>query len=127
MTARTPQQLHQRFAAAFNAHDIAALVALFDADATMVPAPGAPAVRGHPAIRSALEGLLALRPTDAALETAYAIERDDLALARSRWRFTATMPDGASAPMTGNGIEVMRRKADGSWVFLLDNPWGGDA
>jgi uncharacterized protein (TIGR02246 family) len=126
MTARSPHQLHQHFAAAFNARDVAALIALFDPDATMVPAPGAASVRGHPAIAAALGGLLALQPTDAALETLYVIERDDLALARCRWHFTATMANGTSAAMAGSGVEVMRRQADGSWVFLLDNPWGGE-
>jgi hypothetical protein len=28
--------------------------------------------------------------------------------------------------MSGNGIEVVRRQSDGTWLFVIDNPAGAD-
>jgi uncharacterized protein (TIGR02246 family) len=127
MSARTPKQVHEFFTKAFQDHDLEGLMSLYDPDAVMIPEPGKPPVRGHAAIRAALDRLQSLKPRDGNLETVFCIERDDLALMRSKWHFTGTAPDGHLIKMPGSGTEVMRKQADGSWVHLLDNPWGADA
>jgi ketosteroid isomerase-like protein len=35
---------------------------------------------------------------------------------------SATAPDGAPIEMTGRGTIVSRRKPDGTWRIVLDNP-----
>ncbi|NIA71464.1 SgcJ/EcaC family oxidoreductase [Pelagibius litoralis] len=126
MPALTPRQVHEQFTEAFKVHDLDALIALYDPDGVMVPGPGEKPVRGHLAIRKALEALQKLKPSNVELKTVFCIERDDLALTRSRWHFTGTSPDGQPVHMAGSGTEVMRRRPDGTWVHLFDNPWGGD-
>ena len=37
----------------------------------------------------------------------------------------ALTPDGKSVTMTGRSAEVVRRQADGTWKFMIDNPRGG--
>lgn len=127
MPALTPRQVHEQFTQAFLARDLEALMALYDPDATMMPGPGEEPVQGHAAIRKALEALQALEPSNGALETVFCMEHDDLALMRSKWHFTGTGPDGQPVELAGSGTEVMRRRPDGSWVHLIDNPWGADA
>lgn len=63
MPAMTPKQVHEQFTEAFLAHDNNALIALYDPDAVMAPGPGEEPVRGHVAIRKALEALQALKPS----------------------------------------------------------------
>ena len=124
MPARTPQEVHEQFAQAFFARDLEGLLALYDEDATMMPGPGQQPVRGLAAIHKALEDLLALEPRNFRLTTVFSMEHDGLALMRSKWSFKRMGPDGAPVEISGSGTEVMRRKPDGTWVNLIDNPWG---
>jgi ketosteroid isomerase-like protein len=45
----------------------------------------------------------------------------DLALTQSKWRLDIAGGD----PVEGTTAEVVRRQADGSWKYILDNPFGG--
>jgi ketosteroid isomerase-like protein len=49
-----------------------------------------------------------------------AFEAGDLALVH--WSWTMRLTDGREAE--GATAEVLRRQADGSWKFLIDNPDG---
>ena len=49
-----------------------------------------------------------------------------LALVVGMWSFTGTGPDGEAVKLTGHNADVLRRQADGSWRFVIDNPWGTD-
>ena len=126
MPARTPTQVHEMFTEAFLAHDLDGVMALYDADALMAPLAGGPPVRGKDAIRKVIAALLAMNPRDGGLETVFCLERDDLALMRSKWHFIGDGPDGNPVEMIGSGFEVMHRNADGTWVHLIDSPRGGD-
>lgn len=64
--------------------------------------------------------------TPAELHTLFqqAVNVGDIALTCSDWSATATDQHGALVPMTGRGTEVARRQADGTWLLVIDNPWG---
>jgi uncharacterized protein (TIGR02246 family) len=124
MAGNTPEDVHRLFATAFNAGDLAALMALYESDARLAPQPGQVVV-GHEAIRNALQGFLALQG-QIHLETRYAIEAGDLALLRAKWHLTGTGPDGTPIEMQGNSTEVVRRQGDGSWRYIIDHPFGAD-
>lgn len=40
------------------------------------------------------------------------------------WSFDGTGPDGEPVRLTANNADVLRRQADGTWRFVIDNPWG---
>jgi len=125
-TLSDPASVHRALAERFNAHDLEGLLALYDAEATLVPTPGA-VVAGHAGLREALTGFLALRPRETFVETVSVLLVGGLALTRSRWGLTGTNPtNGAAIQIEHRGVEVMRRQADGSWRFLVDDPFGGD-
>ena len=103
MPARTPDEIDTLFADALNAGDLAALVALYEPEASLMPSPGNVVV-GKAAIGEALAGFLAAKPS---------------------MKITAmTGPDGQPATMSGRSVEVVRRQADGNWLFAIDFPFG---
>jgi ketosteroid isomerase-like protein len=42
------------------------------------------------------------------------------------WSFSGTGPDGEPVRLAASNADVLRRQADGSWRFVIDNPWGTD-
>ena len=122
MSVQRPEEMHQVFTAAFNAGDMTALLALYEADASLAPAPGE-VVTGVAAIREALTGFLALKGR-MTIDTVRVIPAGDVALLHGSWILSGTGPDGSAVELAGRNTEVVRRQADGSWRFVIDNPFG---
>jgi ketosteroid isomerase-like protein len=120
-----PENMPEHFAEAFNSEDIDSLLSLYESEATMVVSSSARVVKGVGAIRRALEEFLMLRGK-IVLEPTYCIQAGELALLQAKWRLTGTVPDGQSVSMEGNSVEVYRRQSDGRWLYIIDNPFGGD-
>ena len=49
---------------------------------------------------------------------------NDIALMTGRWTLSGIGADGKPVQMTGQSAEVARRQPDGSWLFVVDAPWG---
>jgi uncharacterized protein (TIGR02246 family) len=124
MPARTPEELPRLFAEALSAHDLEAALALYEPGATLIPLPGQVAT-GTEAIREALGATLALEPKFD-LEFKKAFEAGDLALLFSDWTLSATDPDGNAVELAGRTTDVARRQSDGHWLFVIDDPYGGE-
>ena len=137
-TASRPEELHSLLALRFNQGDLDGVVGLYDRAATLVPAPGQQ-VSGATGLRQALAGFLAFKPRETFVETLSVVYAQPLdggghggaigeqALTRSRWGLKGTHPEsGAEVVLEHRGVEVMRRQPDGSWRFLIDDPFGGD-
>jgi uncharacterized protein (TIGR02246 family) len=119
MSARTPEEIHAQIAAAFNAGDLPAFLALHEEDAATVAPPDKRHVRGRDAIRAATEPILARRPS-VHIEVVGKVEADGLALTHAHWSMSATEGD-QPVEMSGRGTIVSRRQADGSWRIVLEN------
>jgi uncharacterized protein (TIGR02246 family) len=109
--------LHSAVEAAFNAKDLEGLVGLYEKDARMVTPDGS-VVQGIDGIREQWQGFLAM-DGQMTLTTRFAIEMDDLALLRNDWTFTSD-----DAELASSAAEVVRRQADGSWLYVIDHPFG---
>jgi uncharacterized protein (TIGR02246 family) len=123
--ATSPREIIERFARYLGDRDMEALVGLYEPDAAFEAEPGN-VVQGHGAIREALARFLALEPTITG-EIQKVVEADGIALVVNKWRLEGTGPDGAVIHMGGLSADVMRRRPDGSWRMLIDDPWGGGA
>jgi hypothetical protein len=53
------------------------------------------------------------------------IEGAEIALVCDRWNLSYERTDGRSPPDCGLSAVVLRRRADGSWAVVIDDPWGG--
>jgi len=124
MPAQTPEDVHPIFAKLFSAGDLDGLMALYEPGAQLIAQPGAPPVSGS-AIRGALQGFLALKPS-ISIQTTMVVKMQDVALLRSHWTLSGTGPDGRRVDMSHRAIEVVRRHTDGTWRFVIDDPFGGD-
>ena len=121
MPAWTPEEIGKLLVEAINAGDANTAVALYEPGATFVAEPGKP-VTGTAAIREVIAGFLSMKPT-MTIEVPIVVEAGDTALMHSRWTLKGTGPDGSPVEMDMQGTEVVRRQANGDWLFVVDNPF----
>lgn len=125
VTSPTPATTVERFSELLSEGRIDALLELYENDAAFLPEPGR-AVVGTESIRAELERFAALQPRMTG-SVEKVIETRDTALVAYRWQLEGTAPDGSPVDMTGTSADVLRRRPDGSWGVLIDDPWGAVA
>jgi ketosteroid isomerase-like protein len=118
MPAHKPEDLDRLFEAALNRGDLDALVALYEPGAAMPEQSGNVAV-GTDALRQSIGQFVAMKP-QIDLQVEKVVQAGDVALVYSKW----TM-DAGGQKMEGKGREVTRRQPDGTWKYLIDDPFGG--
>jgi len=122
MTARAPEDIDRLFAERMAAGDVDAVVALYEPGGVLVALDGL-VTAGHAAIRDALSQLAAMRPRMTMNLTRVVRTPTDLAVVYNDWKLSAVDAEGRPATMQGRAIEVSRRQADGTWLFVLDDPF----
>jgi uncharacterized protein (TIGR02246 family) len=121
--AAEPADVITLFAAALHDGRLDDALALYEPDAVFVPQPGAEPLAGAEAIREALARFTALRPT-LVPEIRKVVRAGDIATVIHAWRLEGTAPDGTALHLSGTSADVLRRRPDGTWALLIDNPWG---
>ncbi len=97
------------------------LTALYEPDAVLVV--DGKCVSGHESIRRALESML-LRRGRMTLETRAVVEsQQGLAVLHGGWVVEPAMGIGSELATRGLSTEVVRQQPDGSWLFVIDNPY----
>ncbi|WP_034215854.1 YybH family protein [Actinoplanes subtropicus] len=119
----TPAQVITDFAAALHDGRLDDAVALYEPDAAFIPQPGAEPLHGLEQIRAALAGFAALRPT-LTPDVRKVVQAGDIATVLNSWTLDGTTPDGNPLQLSGTSADVMRRRPDGTWALLIDDPWG---
>ena len=122
MAAATPHQVLESIVSGINSGDLESLLPLYETDAAFVPEPGTLA-HGESGIGESLNGFIAMNGT-LDLKVTRVLEVDDLALVIGVWSFDGTGPDGEPVRLESQNADVLRRQTDGSWRFVIDNPWG---
>ena len=125
MPARKPEECDLLLIEAMNKGDLEAAAALYEQNATYVLDSGE-VITGRAAIRDAAKEFLALKPKFTIEVQALLNGEGDLALTSSTWSVTATDAEGKPLNVKGKSREVVRRQADGTWLFAIDNPHGGE-
>jgi uncharacterized protein (TIGR02246 family) len=122
MPAHRPAELHVLFVDAFNRGDVEALLELYEPDAVFITSPGQH-VAGLDEIRAAIEGMLELGGK-VRITTRWSTECGDLALLHGDWELPGTGADGQPVHISALDTEVARRQPDGTWRFVIDDPFG---
>jgi len=123
MTARSPEDIDRLFTERMAAGDIDGVIALYEPNGALLSPEGV-ATTGPAAIRGALARLAAMRPQMTMNLVRVVRTADDLAVAYNDWKLSAVDAEGRPVTMQGKAVEVSRRQADGSWLFVLDDPFG---
>jgi uncharacterized protein (TIGR02246 family) len=124
VSTATPEQVLQSIVDGINSGNLEALMSLYESKAAFATQPGSLA-HGASGISEALAGFISLKGK-LDLEVTRVLEADDLALVIGVWSYDGTGPDGEPAHFEARNADVLRRQADGTWRFVIDNPWGTD-
>ena len=114
----SPERVLEAIVTGLNSGDLDSLMPLYEHGAAFAAEPG----RLGP-IRESLSGFIAMNGT-LDLDVTRVLEVDDLALVVGVWSFDGTGPDGEAVRLEASNADVLRRQPDGTWRFVIDNPWG---
>jgi uncharacterized protein (TIGR02246 family) len=118
----TPEHVLEAIVEGINSGNLDALMPLYEREAAFATQPG-DLSHGADGIREALAGFISMKGA-LDLEVTRVLEVDDLALVTGAWSFDGTGPDGEPVRLSASNADVLRRQADGTWRFVIDNPWG---
>jgi ketosteroid isomerase-like protein len=52
------------------------------------------------------------------------LHASDLALMITEWSIKGAISKGRPIKLSGRGTIVLRQQSDGTWLMVLENPWG---
>lgn len=115
----TPREMNQTFARAFNSRDIDRLMGLYEENAVL-RIDTEKTFTGKAVIAMELRKLLLL-PGEMLSHNNFCIEHGDIALLRADH---AIVNSAGATIFSGSSAEVVRRQADGSWLYIIDHAMG---
>ena len=124
MPTGTPEQVLETIVDGMNAGNLDILMTLYEPEAAFAAQPGT-LQHGLSGVRESLAAFIAMKGT-LDLKVTRVLQASDLALVAGVWSFSGTGADGEPVKLTGHNADVLRRQADGTWRFVIDNPWGTD-
>ena len=127
MPAQRPEECDLLLLEAIKAGDLETAISLYEPDATFVVSPEQ-VVKGHDAIREVMQGFMDAQATFN-VEAVTAVTSTDGTVAVTRVKGSSTSPGPDGNPVTSplHSVEVVRKQADGTWRFIIDDPSGEGA
>jgi uncharacterized protein (TIGR02246 family) len=122
MRNSTPEEVLESIVDGINTGNLDGLMTLYEPTATFAAQPGKLA-QGLAGVRESLTGFIEMRGK-LDLKVVRVLEAGGLALVVGEWTFSGTGPDSKPVKLASKNADVLRRQADGSWRFVIDNPWG---
>jgi ketosteroid isomerase-like protein len=120
----SPEDLLNSQVEEFNKGNIRFLMTLYENGACFVPEPGQ-VVDDLDSIRRTLQSFIDM---GAKLEAKVnrVVQASDLALLITEWSINGNKPGGKPIILIGKGTVVLRRQPNGTWLMVIENPWGTD-
>lgn len=115
-------QHQDMFSEAFNAGDADAVNAMYTDDAVGLWEPGKP-VAGQ-ARRDYVAHFIATRNATVDATVLQTLVNGDTAMLVVQWTMD-TVRDGKPEKLGGLAVDVLQRGADGGWLYVIDNAYGG--
>ncbi len=114
-----PSDMNETFARAFNSRRLENLLALYEDNAIHKVDGSETVCRGKREISLELERLLQ-SPGSMVSVNNFCIQHEDIALLRADW----VLRDADKTIASGSTAEIVRRQADGSWLYIVDHAAG---
>lgn len=118
----TPDEVLSSIVEGINKGDLDSLMTLYEPDACFATQPGQLA-KNPEAVRQSLHNFIDLKGK-IDLKVKRVLQASDLALVTTEWSFSGTGPDGNPVNISSKSADVLRKQDDGTWRFVIDNPWG---
>ena len=118
----TPGEVLNSVVKGISTGDLDARRTLYEADACFATQPGQLA-KNPESISQSLRNFINMNGK-LDLKVKRVLQASDLALVTTEWSFSGTGPDGNPVNMAAKSADVLRHQADGTWRFVIDNPWG---
>ena len=115
MSAKNPEEICRLFQRYMADGDLDSVLSLYDEDATFVKQTG-DVTKGRRALKAELSPLSAKKPLFD-YEIKQVVEAGDIALMHTKWNASG------AEPITAYAIEVARRQPDGTWRWLIGDPY----
>lgn len=110
--------INTAFDAAFNSKNPAAIAALYDENAVVMPAPAGEPVVGRAALETFFAGLITAGVIDHQLTLTEAVADGNLAYQRGKWAGAMVDADGVRQTFGGNVHLVYKLQANGTWLAV---------
>jgi uncharacterized protein (TIGR02246 family) len=120
----TPEDVLNSVVEGINTGNLDDLLTLYEVDACFATQPGQLA-KSPESVRQSLRSFIDLKGK-LDLKVKRVLQASDLALVTTEWSFSGTGPDNKPVNMASKSADVLRQQADGTWRFVIDNPWGTD-
>jgi uncharacterized protein (TIGR02246 family) len=118
----TPGEVLDSVVEGINAGDLDSLIMLYEDDACFASQPGQLA-KSPESVRQSLRSFIDSKGK-LDLKVMRVLQASDLALVITEWSFGETGPDGNPVNVAAKFADVLRHQDDGTWRFVIDNPWG---
>ena len=105
--------------------DAASLLELYEEDAVFLPEPGRE-IRGLDNIRAEIDAFTTLTDVTMDYTKLKVIEAGDTAVVSYRWHIGGRSQDGTAVAHAGVSADIYRRRPNGSWAVIIDDPFGGE-
>jgi ketosteroid isomerase-like protein len=120
----TPEKVLNAIVEGINSGKLESLLTLYEAEACFATQPGQLAKSPESISQSLSNFIDSKGKLD--LKVKRVLQASDLALVTTEWSFSGTGPDGSPVNLSAKSADVLRQQSDGTWRFVIDNPWGTD-
>jgi ketosteroid isomerase-like protein len=121
---KTPEEVLDSITKGINAGNLESLMTLYESQPCFATQPGKLAETPD-GIRESLRNFIDMKGK-LELKVKRVLRASDLALVITEWSFNGTGSDGKPVHITSKSADVLRQQPDGTWRFVIDNPWGTD-
>lgn len=117
-----PENSNDCYTLAFNSKDIEFLISLYEEKAKLIS--NKTEIIGKENIKIELQKYLQL-DGQMKIKNRFTTQFEDVALLGSTWEIEYKNRQGEMMIISGLGSEIVRQQSDGTWLFRIDNPTGG--